>query len=317
MSKSTVDVIIPAYNGLPYLKDTVQSVLSQTHKDLELYIIDDGSTDDTQAYVKTIKDPRVHYHHKKNGGQAEARNLGIKISQSPYVAFIDADDIWYPAKLEKQVSALESRPDYGMVYGFHKLIDENDKEVGEVNYSHSGNLFHYLLGGNRISGSASMVLIRRQAFEEVGVFHEDFLIGEDWEMWLRIAEKYKIFCIEEYLAALRVLPEGMQQNYTKMAAGLDYMLPIMLEEFKLGFRGKARLKGVCYFESAHHYFMGGDIDRARKNFRKLVFSNPFRIEPNRKYMRMYLRLLFGGSWHYAPRQKVKKVFGKSSKGSGK
>ncbi len=318
MSKlATVDVIIPTYNGLPYLKDAIRSVLNQTHKDLELYVIDDGSTDDTEAYVASIKDKRVHYHRKKNGGQAEARNLGIKLSDSTYIAFLDADDIWYPEKLEKQVNALGPRDDYAMVYGFHELIDENSKEVGQVRYSRSGDLSHYLLGGNKISGSASMVLIRRNVFDKVGEFREDLMIGEDWEMWLRIAQKYKIYCIEESLAALRVLPGGMQKGYIKMAEGLDYMLPLMLKEFKPGWRGRARLKGVCYFESAHQYYTGGDIDRARKNFRKLVFSNPFRIEPNRKYVRMYLRLLFGGSWHYTPRQKAKQLLGRSPRKSGK
>ncbi|MEK7594260.1 MAG: glycosyltransferase family A protein [Patescibacteria group bacterium] len=318
MSQATkVDVIIPTYNGLPYLKATVDSVLAQTHQDWELYIIDDGSTDKTEDYVKTIKDARVHYHKKKNGGQAEARNLGIKMSDSPFVALLDADDIWHKDKLERQVKALADRSDYGMVYGFHKLIDENDKEVGEVKYSKSGDLYHYLLGGNRISGSASMVLIRREVFDAVGVFREDFLIGEDWEMWLRIAKDYKIYCIEDYLASLRVLPEGMQQDYIKMAKGLDYMLPLMLEEFKPNLREAARLKGVCYFDSSLYYFMGGDVEKARRNFRKLVVTNPARIERNATYIRMYARLLAGGSWHYLPRKKVAQFIKAVKKPSGK
>ena len=307
MKKKTVDVIIPTYNGLPYLKETVQSVLDQTYKELRLYIIDDGSTDKTEVYAKSLKDPRVVYHKKANGGQAESRNLGIKISSSHYVALLDADDVWYPEKLAKQVTVLERDPEIGMVYGLHKLIDDDGKEIGEVTYSKSGRIFHYLLGGNRISGSASMVLVRRSVFDEVGLFHEDFLIGEDWEMWLRIAYQYKIQCIDEFLAALRVRQGGMQQNYLKMAKGLDYMLPIMLKEFDLSPRGKARLKGVCLFESAHFYYMAGEIEAARKNFRKLVRINPLRIERNPKYRYMYMRLFFGGPWQRNIRHHAKKI----------
>jgi len=300
----TVDVIIPTWNGLPWLRATVDSVLNQTHQDLILYIIDDGSTDDTAAYAKSLKDPRVHYRYKANGGQATARNLGITMSKSPYVALIDADDLWRKDKLEKQLAILEKHPKYGMVYGFHKLINEKDEVIGEVVYNRSGELFRYLLGGNRISGSGSMVLVRRSVFEDVGVFHEDFLIGEDWEMWLRIAKKYQIYCIPEFLADLRVLQEGMQQNYFKMARGLVYMLPIMLNEFKPDRRGRARLKGVIYFEAALNYYVGGDVEKSRYYFHKLLRSNPARIERNVDYRHVYLRLLLGGKWHFTVRQKL-------------
>lgn len=292
-----VDVIIPTYNGLPYLKETINSVLSQSYDNFELYIIDDGSTDKTESFVKSIRDKRVSYKKKKNGGQAEARNLGIKISSSPYVTFLDSDDVWYPNKLKKQLSILEEFPDYGMTYGWHKLINEKGKRIGKITYSKSGDLFHYLLGGNRISGSASMVMIRRSVLDKVGLFREDFLIGEDWEMWLRIARYYKIYCIDEFLADLRALPEGMQKNYTKMAKGLEYMLPIMLQEFKPNFIGRARLKGVCYFDASMYYYMAGNWQKARENFRKLLMTNPLRIERNIDYRKIYLHLLIGGEWH--------------------
>jgi len=313
----SVDVIIPTYNGLPWLKETIKSVLAQSHKDLVVYVIDDGSTDKTEEYIKSIKDRRVQYHKKKNGGQSTARNLGIKISKSPYVTLIDSDDVWYQDKIQKQLDVLEEHKDYGMVYGLHKLINEQDEEIGEVTYSRSGDLYHYLLGGNRISGSASMVMIRRSVLDEVGLFHEDFLIGEDWEMWLRIAKNYKIYCIPEFLAGLRVRDNGMQQNYDKMARGLEYMLPIMLDEFKPGPRGRARLKGTIYFDTTLDWFMAGDVDKARKNFRKLLFINPLRIERNIDYRRLYLRLLFGGRWHFVIRKKLGLVKDKTPYGENK
>ncbi len=216
-----VDVIIPTYNGLPYLKETVESVLTQTHQDLELYIVDDGSTDDgaTQKYAKSLKDKRVHYFRKSNGGQATARNLGIQKSTSEYVALLDSDDVWYPEKLAKQLAVYDRHPELGLVYGHHDIIDEEGRKTGKLALSNSGRIFDKLLEGNIIAGSGSMVLIKRSVLDDVGLFHEDFLIGEDWEMWLRIAKKYPIGVVPELIAALRERTDGMQKDYAKWPTG--------------------------------------------------------------------------------------------------
>lgn len=206
MKQITVDVIIPTYNGLPHLKEAVDSVLNQTYKNFCLYVIDDGSTDRgaTEKYIKGLKDRRVKYYKKPNGGQATARNFGIARSSSPYLAFLDADDLWRKDKLEKQLAVFRKKPSVGLVYGLHKLIDADGNVFGDVTYQKRGHLFKYLLSANWISGSGSMVLIKREVFERVGVFREDFLIGEDWEMWLRIARDYEIDYVPEFLADLRV-----------------------------------------------------------------------------------------------------------------
>src|ERR1700761_9344394 len=125
-TKPAIDVIVPTHNGLPYLKSAVQGVLDQTYQNFELYIVDDGSTDKTAAYVHSLTDQRIHYIKKKNGGQATARNLGITKSSSPFLAFLDADDIWYPTKLEKQIALMQQAPDVGLVYGYQYTIDEDD-----------------------------------------------------------------------------------------------------------------------------------------------------------------------------------------------
>ncbi len=299
MSKTTVDVIIPTYNGLPYLKATVESVLAQTHKDLILYVIDDGSTDNgaTERYIKSIKDPRVKYFRKENGGQSTARNYGIKISKSPFVALVDADDLWYPQKLEKQLERFRKNPKAGMVYGFHKLIDDDENKFAEVMYGRTGHLFNYLLRGNKISGSGSMVLVRREVFDKVGLFHEDFLVAEDWEMWLRIAKDYEIDCVPEFLASLRVLSNGMQQNYMKMAKGLEYMLPIMVKEFKLNPYQRALVGKMCLKEASLLYFNSGERKLARRAFLRALTYNPFTyFTLDRKWFFVYLRILIGAEW---------------------
>ena len=302
-----IDVIIPTYNGLPYLKQTIESVLAQTHKNLQLYVIDDGSTDKgaTKKYVESINDPRVHYARKENGGQATARNWGIKLSESPYVTMLDSDDSWYPDKLKQQLACFRREPSVGLVYGYSRLIDANGDVTRVVAYNKRGRLFRYLLKGNRISGSGSMVMVKREVFGKVGLFREDFLIGEDWEMWLRIARDYEIECAPEFLVGIRVLDTGMQQNHLKIARGLDYMLPIMVKEFKLGPLGRAAVGTTCLRQACVLYFKGGDRKSARKAFFTMLKYNPlamFSMEP--KDWLTCLRFLIGNRWLRSARRKL-------------
>lgn len=303
----TVDVIIPTYNGLPFLKETVESVLNQSHKDLVLYIIDDGSTDEgaTRKYAIGIKDKRVKYVCKANGGQSTARNLGITMSTSPFVALVDSDDVWHKDKLKRQLELMDKNPRVGMVYGLCKLIDEDNNIFDEVVWKKRGKLFSYLLHGNKISGSASMVLVRREVFDKIGLFHEDFLIGEDWEMWLRIAKNYEIDYVDDFIASLRVRGNGMQQNYTKMARGLDYMLPIMVKDFGLGPINRARLGKTCLKEACFLYYNGKEKAMARKMFIKSLGYNPFAFFTiNHHVWFLYIRILFGNDMLRKLRRKL-------------
>jgi glycosyltransferase involved in cell wall biosynthesis len=298
-SLAAVDVIIPTYNGMPYLREAIESVLAQTYENLKLYVIDDGSTDNgaTEKYLQEVKDSRVSYHKKTNGGQATARNLGIKISKSPFITFLDADDVWRPDKLQRQMDVFHKKPDLGMVYGMHKLIDASGKEIGRVTYKKRGDLFNYLLRGNRVSGSGSMVMARRKVFNDIGSFREDFLIGEDWEMWLRIADKYEIDYVDDFIADLRVLDAGMQQNHLRMAAGLEYMFPVIEEEFKLDASQRKDLTVGCFLPSIPMYYNGGDRASAKRMFLTVLKSRPLAlITFNHKLLSIYLRLIVAPNW---------------------
>ena len=274
-----VDVIIPTYNGLPFLEATVQSVLGQTYKNLELYVVDDGSTDHgaTRRYITSVKDKRLHYLKKTNGGQATARNFGIKNSSSPLIAFLDADDIWYPEKLEKQVALMEKNSQVGLVYGHHYIIDEDDIIQGNLRHWKRGKIFNDLCGGNLIAGSASMALVRRNVIDDVGLFHEDFLIGEDWEMWLRIAYKYEVDFVPIIIAALRQHTNSMQKNSKKMSDGLVYMLGIMEKEFALTRPQRRVMAAYCLYHAAVGYQAAGYRGLARKTFLRLFTEDPRRF----------------------------------------
>jgi len=309
MKQPSVDVIIPTYNGLPYLKEAAKSVLTQTYRELTLYVVDDGSTDNgaTAKYVKGLEDPRVKYIYKTNGGQATARNLGVASSHADLITFLDSDDLMHPDKIARQLEVMSKNPTIGMVYGWCRLIDGSNNIFGRgsVVWRKRGRIFKPLLIRQKIPGSASMVMIRREVFDRVGLFHEDFLIGEDWEMWLRIARDYEIDYVPDFLVGIRVLDTGMQQNHLKIASGLDYMLPIMVKEFKLGLLSRAIIGTTCLRQACILYFKGGDRKSARRAFYKMLAYNPlaiFFIKP-RDWL-ICVRFLFGNRWLRSIRRKL-------------
>jgi len=306
-----IDVIIPTYNGMPLLKEAVESVLGQTHEGWLLYVVDDGSTDngDTARYVKSISDSRVHYLNNPKKGRSAARNHGVQVSKSPYIAFLDSDDIWYPAKLQRQLDLMEKNENLGMVYGLCRVMDEGGKVTSQIADKKRGDLFTYLLSGNNISGSASIVMLRREVFNKIGLFREDFSMAEDWELWLRVARSYRIDYIPEFLAAYRIGVVSSRPKFLEKARGLDYALPIMVNEFKLGIFARARLARACLGQACSLYLDGGDRRSARRTFFRMLCYNPLAwITLNRHRLSSYMRILFGNNLLRSLRRKWSKAY---------
>lgn len=198
-----VTVIIPTYNAIAYLPSTVDSVIQQTFTDFEVLIVDDGSTDETVEWVSKLVDPRVRLISQANQGVAVARNQGITGAQGEYVAFLDADDLWEPTKLEKQVKCLEENPQIGLVNTSIVNIDEQGKPLGAVNASDiEGNVLKYIVEENLIlCGSAPMV--RRSCLEAVQGFDQKLMSAEDWDLWIRLAARYDFAVVREPLVLYR------------------------------------------------------------------------------------------------------------------
>ncbi len=189
-----VSVVIIVYNGEAYVGTAIESVLAQSFADFELIVVDDGSTDGTRAVVARYEalDPRVRVVHRTNGGLSAARNSGITASQGTWLAFLDCDDWWTPEKLERQVSALRAAPDLRWIYSAARIVDETGAPVSEVPAVHQGDVFDAMIFGNVVAGSASSVMIHRQAMQSAGYFDESCRFAEDWECWVRLAAHYPI-----------------------------------------------------------------------------------------------------------------------------
>ncbi|MBC8123391.1 MAG: glycosyltransferase [Gemmatimonadaceae bacterium] len=225
MDSPLVSVVIPAYNAVAYIGATLDSVLSQTYENIEVLVVDDGSQDRTLAVIEAYcrKDGRVILLRQPNLGVAAARNLAIQASQGTLIAPLDADDIWYPHKLERQVQCfLDAPPQLGLVYSWFSLIDE----AGSTLWSGSGHQFEGKVLASLVYqnfvGNASVPLIRRDCFEKVGVYstrlREHNAQGcEDWDLYLRIAEHYDFQVVPELLVGYRQVNGSMACNSKVMA----------------------------------------------------------------------------------------------------
>ncbi len=190
-----VSVVIPAYNSEQTICETIESVLNQTFSDFEVIVVNDGSQDDTVAVVKTINDSRVRLIDYPNAGAAASRNRGAEQARGELLAFLDADDLWTPDKLEAQVAALDKNPQASVAYSWTDFIDANSQFLWPgLHISESGYVLERLLVVNFIE-NGSNTLIRKEAFRRVGGFDDSFESSEDWELWLRLAADHQFIAI--------------------------------------------------------------------------------------------------------------------------
>jgi glycosyltransferase involved in cell wall biosynthesis len=215
-----VSVVIPAYNVMAYLPETLESVLRQTFSDFEVLIVNDGSSDNIVQWASGIQDPRVKLISQSNQGVSVARNTGIVHAQGEYIAFLDADDLWDSTKLEKQVSCLENNPKLGLVYTWTALIDSFGKPMNKFLISHAeGNVWEQMLVDDIIcNGSSPMV--RRSCFEKVGDFDPNVPFSEDTDMWIRIAAYYPFAVVKELLTFYRRHSHNATSSRQKVIQGI-------------------------------------------------------------------------------------------------
>jgi cellulose synthase/poly-beta-1,6-N-acetylglucosamine synthase-like glycosyltransferase len=214
-----VSVIIPVYNGEKTIKETVTSVLNQTFSDLELIIINDGSTDSTLDIVNSINDPRLKVFSYPNGNQAVSRNRGITHAKGEYIAFLDADDLWTPDKIEMQYQALQDHPETAVAYSWTNCIDESSQFLRCGSHKTvNGDAYPNLLVVN-ILESGSNPLICREALEKVGEFDSSLTPAEDWDMWLRLAKHYLFITVPKPQILYRQSSQSASANVLKLEAG--------------------------------------------------------------------------------------------------
>ncbi|MBR8835694.1 MAG: glycosyltransferase [Stigonema ocellatum SAG 48.90 = DSM 106950] len=209
-----VSIVIPAYNAIAYLPEAVDSVLQQTFTDFEVLIVDDGSSDGTVEWANQMTDPRVRVISQTNQGSSGARNTGITAAKGEYIALLDADDLWEPTKLEKQLRYLSENPSVGLVDTWTILVDQQGKSMGKVvvSYAESDNVWKQLVQFKTVCCCDSTPVIRRSCFETVGLFNGDLRFLEDLDLWIRLASRYTFGVVKEPLVRYRQHPGSKSTN---------------------------------------------------------------------------------------------------------
>jgi len=192
-----VSVIIPTYNRASWLRGAIDSVLDQTFADFELIVVDDGSTDNTKEIVADYGD-KIRYFYQPNKGPSAARNTGIGQAKADLICFLDSDDRWIKNKLQTQVEFIRQNPLTKISYT-NEIWIRNGKRVNQkkVHQKYSGWIYQKCLPLCIISPSS--VMIHRDVFDKVGLFDENLLVCEDYDLWLRISCRYPIFFIDQSL----------------------------------------------------------------------------------------------------------------------
>ena len=274
-----ISVVIPTYNRVELLKRSIDSVINQTIKPFEIIIVDDGSNDGTEAMIKKNYDS-LKLIKQKNKGASAARNSGIKASSGEWICFLDSDDEWKNDKLEKQITAVANNSDYKFFHS-NEIWIKNGKRINQKkkHKKYGGDIFKKCLDMCRISPSS--VLIDKNIFEEIGFFNENLVVCEDYELWLRICDKYKVFFIDEPL----IIKYGGHQDQLSYSIdsiechrikALEYLLSTSLSK-------KNRDYTIQMLISKISIYLNGLIKRGKKHEiavyeEKIKVWNKFSIE---------------------------------------
>jgi len=286
-----VSVIIPTYNRGKYIKEAVDSVLSQAFQDFEIIVIDDGSTDNTREVLSLYSD-KIEYIYQENKGISCARNTGIRCSNGEYIAFLDSDDMWLEDKLELQVRFLDKNRDVDMVYSGIYYFDEMfkiNRDYFDLVKPYSGFVLKHLFLRNFIP--CVTVIVRKKCFEKIGLFDETLVFSEDYDMWMRVAMYFKIDFINKPLARFRIHKDSMTAIVSDIKRYLDeikvsnkilHFCPTLRDE--LGISANKKIAAL-FFMLGTNFFKKNDYSKARSNLFHSIKLYPCAL-------RKYILLLF-------------------------
>jgi len=212
-----VSVIIPNYNYASYVGKAIDSVLGQTYSNTEIIVVDDGSSDGSLDVLRQFGD-RIKVIEQKNQGVSMARNNGVAASTGEYVAFLDADDIWLPEKLEKQMRIFDSDTEVGLVHCPMIYIDKDDHELSQSEEGMEGWVATEFLRFDRgvVLGAGSTAVTPKTVFEEVGGFDRRQTTAADWDFSYRVASKYKVGLVADPHVLYRQHGTNMHGNIRAM-----------------------------------------------------------------------------------------------------
>lgn len=279
-----VSVIVPVRNCKAYIDEAIRSIVSQSYADFELIVVDDGSDDDDYSRLRSL-DSRIRVVRLEGYGVSRARNVGMSLASGKYIAFLDADDVWFPGKLCAQVQYFEKHPDVGVVFGGFKRWESDDKgefkpaeelmnEVlndGEYNPGRSGWIYLRLLGGLLVGMNTAV--IRRSIYLSVGGFNESMRQAEDYDFWLKTSRITEMHALAGVVALYRIHSASAMHRLQHECA-LASLLHSAQNRWGLAqpdgqmmsAKTFSQRLGSVYFDHGYSHFWRGDLFFARKSF---------------------------------------------------
>ncbi len=286
-----VSVVMPTYNHAQFIGQSIKSVLRQSYENIELIIIDNYSEDNTEEIVNSFFDNRIRFIKFSNKGIiASSRNLGMKVAQGQYIAFIDSDDLWIKDKLENQISVFESNSDFGLCYTKAQVINEYGELKNIYPFKgHSGYIFKKLLRRNFIS--LSTVMIKKEVWDAVGGFDEapELVSAEDRELWLRISFVFKCKYINKVLGYYRVHAKNISRTQKKNPERILICMQHFLSKNDVSGGLKKISLNRTYTRLSLSYLKKKDFEESKINLLKA-----FKIHPSFQVALMYMLSLIGG-----------------------
>lgn len=292
MERPTVSVVVPAFNRCRTLPRAIDSVLAGTYDDFELLVVDDGSTDRTPEVVKGYDDGRIRYlRFEENRGANAARNAGIEAASGEFVSFLDSDDAFRPRNLEVTVGALSGATDTcgGVCTSYARIRDgtiESIQRVPEGIIDRAA-----ILDGNPI-GSLSATAFRRSTLEAVGGLDEDLPSAQDYDLYLRVSEDYRLLGIPEVLLDHHTDGDRISHDVSRQIRGYERIIE------KHGDEISDRRRAHQHFLIAFLYADRGEIEATRRELRTAISLHP----TNPRYSYFYLAARLGASAFAASRR---------------
>ena len=274
-----VSVIIPSYNRAHFIAETIESVLRQTHRNIEIIIIDDGSVDETRSVVERFGS-KVRYVWQENAGVGAARNHGLRLARGKYIAFLDSDDLWLPTKVETGVDVFEANPAVGLLCTDAMQIDAEGREKRSLRArGRSGRTTQHLLRNNFVIMSTHMA--RTAVVRKAGGFREERILSAcaDWELWVRLSLFTEIAYVPGATAKIRTHAANMMSNAAVMRESMDRAAEIIRSSescaaYKHAFR---QMDAYLALLNAINFCSAGDGGVSINFLKEAVSANPWII----------------------------------------
>jgi glycosyltransferase involved in cell wall biosynthesis len=271
-SGTLVSVVIPTYKRSKYLQGAIKTAVGQTYEDIEVIVVDDGSTESyANKIVSRFSESVKCVSHEDNKGLSAARNTGIRNTSGEYIAFLDDDDRWHKTKIARQVEAINKDERTGLATCLVASISPDNEIIHCETWAPSGDCSEELLIGNSI-GTPSRVLVRREAIDDIGTFDESLPTKQDWDFYIRLCQNWRVAAVEDHLC-FRTVHESMSSSPNSSKQDNEKILDkheTRIRERELWDQARAEVADRV----GRAYLKGGDLKTARRHLWKSVSLDP-------------------------------------------